>query len=241
MMPTLEALIGATNLQTLRVSKTALNCSQLALLLDKKKEIRELEISGVSVMNARVLAGVFPSLASRLTSVNFDCSDLGRALLVALAACGQPMVALTSLSMARQLLPIQDMAALTNALQLMPALKALHMASSLDRVDGVRSFLNCFDGVRTVLQHAPKTITELDLSENPFCINECRARETLEQLVDELRARENRPKVKISDPTRTPLSIDGPPPYTIKGGPTMEEYTRVQLLELHNMSLDDIY
>jgi len=222
MMPTLEALIGATNLQTLRVSKTVLECSQLKFLLDRKNKIRELEISGVSVnagASGMVLAGVFPSLASRLTSVNFDYSSLGRALLVALAACGQPMVALTSLSMARQLLPIEDMAALTNALQLMPALKALHMASSLDRADCVRSFLNRFNGVRTVLQHAPKTITELDLSENPFCISECRARETLEQIVDALRARENRPKVKISDPTQTPLSINGPPPYTIIGRP----------------------
>jgi hypothetical protein len=119
------------------------------------------------------------------------------------------------------------MAALTNALQLMPVLKELHMASSLEHADGVR----------TVLQHAPKTITELDLSENPFFVSVCRARESLEQLVGELRAREKSPKVKISDPARTRLSVDGPP-YTIIGDPALGVCARPPLeSELHVLPL----
>jgi hypothetical protein len=200
--PTIEVLRQATNLRTLNVSDTVLNPQQLELLLGDKEELCELAITG-----SYVGGGVCLPLAPPLTCVNFDCTDLGRALLEALVARGRPMVTLTTLRLSRQLLHIHDMAALAKALQLLPALKEIHMARSMGP-----------DGVRTVLQHAPKaTITELDLSENPFCASADLARHALAQCVEDLRAYEKNPKVKISDPDQTPYSIDGPSPYVVVG------------------------
>jgi hypothetical protein len=201
--PTIEELRQATTLQALNVSDTALNSQQLERLLDNKKEIRKLAITGSYV------GGVRLPLASHLTCVNFDCTDLGRALLETLAARGQPMVLLTALNLSRQLVHIQDMAALANALRLLPALKEIYMARSMGHADGVQ----------TVLEHAPKdTIIKLNLSENSFCANSDLARHALAGFVKKMHAYENRPTVMISDPDRTPYSIGGPP-YAIVGGP----------------------
>lgn len=203
--PTIEDLRHATTLQTLNVSDTVLIPRQLERLLDNKKELCKLAITGSYV------GGVCLPLALPLTHVNFDCTDLGRALLETVAARGRPMTALTVLRLSRQLVRIHDMAALAKALQLLPALEEIHMARSMGP-----------DGVRTVLQHAPKaTITELDLSENPFCAYADLARHALAQFVEYLRAYEKNPKVKISDPDQTPYSIDGPSPHVVVGGPAV--------------------
>jgi hypothetical protein len=211
--PSMWALTSAEKLEVLEISNMHLDELQsLEILISGNRGLNRLALKSVFVCN-KTNADMERILASlgRITWLDFGSTNLGFSFVKALAAYGQPMVALTTLILSSQFRRIgDDIAAFTRALQLLPALKVLNMQDALQHADSVM----------TVLKYAPESLTDLNLANNPFYPldkGQVAARSALELCMSELHRFEHLTSVAISYPSGTKLSLvgDGSVPPTI--------------------------
>jgi Leucine-rich repeat (LRR) protein len=211
--PSMWALTSAEKLEVLEISNMHLDELQsLEILIGGNRGLNRLALKSVFVCN-KTNADMERILASlgRITWLEFGSTNLGFSFVKALAAYGQPMVALTTLIISVQSKRIDDdIAAFTRALQLLPALKALNMQGALQRANSVMTVLKC----------APEHLTDLNLANNPFYPldkGQVAARSALELCMSELHRFEHLTSVAISYPSGTKLSLvgDGSVPPTI--------------------------